>query len=287
MSLQILSAVWGAQHVDLFERALLRSLSWNEEALKGAKWNIFTDEEHKTKIEYMVAGILPDVNLNIGDVKQLRRYIDITQSAVVWQVEECLKTGDKLLIAPPDTIFGRNSVENMLEVGKEKHSCVVVPHPRVLPEILEHITYCEKSNASLVQVAWKHLHRSWSEAKWDHPRNHSFVGGVLWRLTKDGSFIIGTHRLPTVYLADFTDEDLEYFKTTPSFGSFDHLWPGEILMKRGRQRYIASSDVAFICEITDGDKNVPPVWDGPKTEFWRQHFHNEMNKQYIFTFRGD
>lgn len=284
MGLQILSSVWGKHHVEMFENVLLKSFSGNEQALKGAKWNIFTDEEFSSYIERQVNAILPDTEVKIGSITDLRRYIDITQSAVIWQIEECLKSEDRLLIAPPDTFFGVGSIHGLLEIGSEKGSCVVVPHPRVLPSITPYLE--PMRNPQLVSLAWEHLHRSWSDAEVGHPMQNSFVGGVAWKKLSKELYAV-THRLPTVYLADLTTEDLEYFKTTPSFGSFDHLWPGDILLKRGRQRFIGSSDACFIIEVTDPDKNVPPLWDGPPTEFWRKHFHNEMNKQISAIFRGE
>ncbi len=286
MKLELLSSVWGLTHLEIFRRALLTSLSWdkNKAALNGAKWNIFTDEEHMGYLKKLVEDTLPEVEVSIGTTSMLRRYIDITQSAVVWQVEECLKNGSRLVMAPPDTIFGNGTIHGLMQAGREKNTCVVVPHPRVLPSFLglTDIMY-KANNAQLVGEAWKFLHRSWSEAEEGHERQNSFVGGVVWKEDANGLIEV-RHRLPTIYLADFTKEDLEVFKAMPSFGSYDHEFPSR-LIQQGRQRFVTSSDACFIVEITDGAKNVPPIWDGPVTEFWRRHVHNEHNKMLYSYFR--
>ncbi len=288
MKIELLTSVWGSAHIEMMRRALLNSLTFerNKMALYGAKWNIFTDEEHMVQIKNMCEEALPDTEISIGTTSMLRRYIDITQSAVVWQVEECLKNGSRLLMAPPDTIFGNGTIENLKMSGREKHTCVVVPHPRVIPSFLNTSDiYYRDSNAHLVDAAWNFLHRSWTDAEEGHHMQNSFVGGVVWKEIEEGLYEV-RHRLPTIYLADFTKEDLEVFKSMPSFGSYDHEFPSR-LVHQGRQRFVASSDACFIIEITDPNKNVPPIWDGPVTEFWRSHPHGEHDKQILSYFRSE
>lgn len=288
--MQILTVVYGEKHVELFRRACLKSLSFpnNRSALYEHKaiWNICTDDKY---VEYLRREIdirIPELVVNFKTTDTLRNYIDPIQSAVIWQIEECLKTNSKLLIAPPDTIFGNGTVSNLLKIGREKNTCVVVPHPRVLPSILEHAFNPYISNPELVRLAWQHLHQAWSDAEIGHPRQNSYVGGVVWQRLADNLYSV-VHRLPTIYLAEFTEEDLSYFKSQVSFGAFDHVWPGDVLVKRERQRYVASSDSCFIVEITEKDKNVPPIWPGDVDSFWRSHVHNGINKGIITTFRGE
>lgn len=294
MKLQILTSVWGQHHVDLFINTTLRSLTFlnNQEALRQteAVWNIFTNEESMYELERAVTHHHPSVTLKLRSKKDLRAYIDPVQASVIWQIEECLKTDSRLLIAPPDTIFGDNSVHNLLTIGREKGSVVVVPHPRVLPTfVTEFNQNLDKyqPNHMLVSLAWKHLHRSWSEAKRGCVNQSSYIGGVEWDYLSHNLYSV-THRLPSPYLIDFTEEDLQYFKSAISFGHFDHMWPGDILIPRGRQRFVGSSDAVFICEVTDADKNVPPVIDNQPSEgFWRNHVHNQHNAQIRCIFRGE
>lgn len=291
MSLQILSCVWGSNHIDLFRRTALESLSWdkNKKALVEAQaiWNIITDQVDTMKelTKDLPEPLYPIVN--IRSIDQHRDYIDQVQSASLWQMERSIEAKDKVLLAPPDTIFGDGTIANLLAAGSDEGSVVVVPHARVLPTILDHMDsfFLPVDNAPLVTLAWEYLHDSWVHAERGHANQSSYVGGVEW--WKVGNIIQGTHRLPSPYLIQFTKEDLMYFQSAISFGHFDHMWPGDILIPRGRQRYLGSSDAAFIVEITEADKNVPPIIENqPKTGFWRDNLHNKNNAQIIFTFRG-
>ena len=293
MGLQILTALWGEKHVNLFERAALKSLTWpaNLDTLRGleAKWNIFADDEHHSRIAKMIP---TGIHFHIRSTKTLRDYIDQVQSATLWQMNECIKNQDKLLLAPPDTIFGDGTIHNLWKLGRDKHSCVVIPHPRVLPSFLDALTEDDDfDNESLVTLAFEHLHKSWSDAEVGHALQNSFVGGVSWtRLqgSKMDSLYSVVHRLPTVYLADFTEEDLNYFKSAGSFGHFDHKWPGDILVPRGRQRFCGSSDACFAVEVTEAEKNVPPIFDqAPVEGFWKNDVHNQHNAQITAIFRGN
>lgn len=288
MGVQLLSVFWGQKHVDLFINAALKSLTFskNKQALieAGATWNIFTETHHFDQIREAIRERVPEIEMfELQSVVKLRDRTDHMLSALIWQIEKCLLNKEKLLLVMPDTIWGDGSIPNLFKVGHEPTSCVVVPHPRVLPEILNE-TY--ESNQSLVNAAFKHLHRSWSEAKVGHPRQNSFVGGTSWVDLGENQYSV-CHRLPTVYYAGFTDEDLQYFKTQVGFGTYDHTWPGHILIPRDRQRTIGSSDVAFVCEITDADKNVPPVMrGGDPDKFWKANMHNNINAIMRTTFRG-
>jgi hypothetical protein len=292
VGLQILSSVWGKKHVELFKRTAIKSLSWpkNLETLQNlkAKWNIFADEEHHQEI---VQAMPTGIHFNLKSSVLLRDYIDQVQSASIWQIKECLKSGDKLLLAPPDSIFGDGTVQGLWTLGRDKGSCVVVPHPRVLPSIGQAV-YGDNwyTNAELVSISFRHLHKSWSDAEDGHPMQNSFVGGVEWTKVTSRPYDLYavTHRLPTVYLADFTDEDLQYFKSASSFGNWDHVWPSDILVPRGRQRFCGSSDACFVVEITEEDKNVPPILEkAPTKGFWREHPHNKSNAQITAIFRGE
>lgn len=302
MKLRLLSIFWGPKHYDLFKWACLKSLAYprNKEALYASDtiWNIFTDDEYFEPLRELTKITFPGLRFEIRSTNDLRRYTDSTQSALVGQIEECLAAKAKFLFAPPDTIFGDGTVANLLKIGREDKTCVCVPHPRVLPDIQDAIRrqladdgnfvpdrQTNIDNVTLVDLAFKYLHQSWTDAEVNHVRQNSHVGGVLWQRLDDVT-ISGRHYLPTHYLCDFTEQDLNYFKTQVSFGSFDHMWAGDILIPQGRQRYVGSSDAAFICEVTEKEKNIPPVWNGDPNQFWRNHVHNHHNKQVEFIFRG-
>lgn len=292
MRLRILTTVYGGHHIELFRRTCLKSLSFkgNLKSLIEAEaiWNIFTDENSTKRIEEITREQAPGLKVIIRSKKDLRNYIDPVQSATIWQIEECITTDSRLLLAPPDTIFGEGSIHGLLVAGSDKHSVVVMPHPRVLPTITADLSMVKNiTNPKLVTLAWKHLHRAWTEAEHGCVNQSSYVGGVEWEELSPSIYLV-THRLPSPYLIDFTEEDLQYFKNAISFGHFDHMWPGDILIPRGRQRYIGSSDAVFIAEVTDADKNVPPVIPNqPTSGFWRNHIHNQHNAQIKCIFRGE
>lgn len=288
MGLQLVSCVWGDKHLELWRRTTLRSLAMpeNAEALlkQDSCWNIYTEEKYfeyfKNKIHEYIPGFK---SVELISTNKLRDRIDNTQSAMIKQIEKCLNHKDRMLLCPPDSIFGDGSVQGLLNAGRDPESVVVVPHPRVLPAILEEVY---GSNAEMVSLSWRHLHRSWSEAEVGHPRQNSFIGGVSWSRVEDSLYSV-THLLPTPYLCDFTAEDLSYFKAQIGFGAYDHTWSGEILIPKVRQRFVGSSDIAFIAEITEADKNVPPiVRGGDPNKFWKDHLHNRINRQMISVFRG-
>lgn len=285
-----MTAVWGDKHVEMWRRASLKSLSFpdNKKAFLENKttWHIFTEDKHFDYIEKHIYAFLPSVEVKLRSKKDLRRYIDPVQSAAILMIEECIRDEAKLIMAPPDTIFGNGSILGLLSAGSDRGSCVVVPHARVLPHILEESLLPYVTNAELVTMAWTYLHKSWTDAEIGHPIQNSFVGGVAWKKIGEKMFAV-QHRLPTVYLADFTQDDLNYFKVAISSGHWDHMWPGDILIPKGRQRFIKDSDEAFMVEITEADKNVPPIWPGPVDGFWRNHLHNIENAKVWSKFRGE
>lgn len=284
---EILTIFWGADFVSRFKRGTLKSLAFkkNREALKGQIWNVFTEEEFFEDLSNEIAKLLPETELRLRDLSVVRDRTDYLHSALIWQIKQCLKNESQMLLAPPDTVFGDGTIPNLIKLGKEKDSVVVVPHPRVLPEILDQKF---TSNEEMVTAAFNTLHRSWSEseespsAKW----HNGYIGGTSWEVIDKNLYKV-KHLLPTAYFCNFTDEDLDYFETCTGIGNYDHKWPGHILVPRGRQVYVASSDACFIVEITDHDKNLPPVVQGPKPSgFWQNNPHNHVNKQIAAFFRG-
>lgn len=289
MGLHIITTMWGKDHVEQFKSVALRSLTWpkNLESLKAAKaqWNIFTDDEYFDEIK---RSIPKEITLNLRSTSTLRDYVDPAQSSFLWQIKECLKGNHKLLVAPGDLMFGEGTIPNLLKIGQDRETVVVVPHIRVLPEFLTHTNH-PLTNAKMVALAFKYLHRSWIDAERGAFNQTSFHGGVEWERLEDNLYAV-THRLPAPYLMEFTAEDLSYFLSTPNFNSLDHSWPGDILIPRGRQRFVASSDLCFLIEPTDKFKNIPNVLPNAPADgrgFHRKQIHNNANAQVTAIFRGE
>lgn len=290
MKFQILSVFWGEPYCEWFLKGALRSLSFkqNREAILEhcSTWNIFCDENQVETVKEATKLNFSDLKINIRSTSHLRAFIDQHQSAMCMQIADCLKSNERLLFVPPDTVFSDGSINSLMKIGREPKTCVAVAHPRVLPDFLLNLKQAIGKPNELVNLAWKNLHQSWSDAEVGHPRQNSFIGGVKWERLGFDLYSI-THHLPTVYFADFTEEDLMYFKTQTSFGCYDHTWPADILIRQHRQRYVGSSEAAFICEITHREKNIPPVKEGNTDSFWREHAHNLQNRQTQVIFRGN
>lgn len=300
---------WGSHYVDLFKRACFKSLNWpkNQQAIHGATWNIYTKPEHFQEFETIFAGSSYKLQLfAIGESTRVAGcgFVKTNQcdAGVILlaglrdQIAICLQSKKRMLMAPPDTLFGDGSVANMIALGSTPGSCVAAAHARVLPSLVDDVDYlCATrgpvSNSQLVTMAFKHAHDSWKFAEVGHAKNNSFIGGIAWKELDHGLYSC-IHRLPTVYFADFIPQDYDFFWGQVSFGGWDHRWPAENLMRFERQRYVGSSDAAFIVEVTEWDKNVPPeISQRPagiaEDSYWNSHYHNGINRQTSVILRGE
>ncbi len=292
-------------------------MNWpkNQAALSGHDWNIHTKREHFAELEALFKG--GPFNLQLFEIGETMRVAGCTpvktsqcEAGVILlngirdQIAYSIQRNSKMLLAPPDTIFGDGTIPNLIDLGTGPKTCVSVAHSRVLPGILEEIdvlgaTRGGISNPQLVTMAFEHAHDSWKFADVSHPKNNSYIGGIAWRELEKGLYSV-THRLPTPYFCDFTQGDYDFFWGQVSFGGWDHRWPAENLIRQQRQRYVGSSDACFIVEVTEWDKNVPPdVSDqarkqldyarvsGELDQYWNGHFHNEINRQTSVIFRGE
>lgn len=287
---QALTVVWNKKYVDNFIKGTIKCLSHkrNLEAMKWFEWNIFTTINHNEEITQAIKKYLPEVKYNILDVSQLRSRTDELHAALDWQIKRCFIEKTKMLLLMPDTLIGDGTIENMVTISNEseKKICIASPHPRVLPSILNEDFV---TNQDLVRASFKHLHQSWSHAEIGHPKQNGFSGGVKWQKLEDNLYSV-CHRLPTVYFADFTDEDYRYFDSLPGFGHYDWQWPADKLIPQERILYVGSSDAMFFSEITDASDNVPPMppnfHAGDANEFFKNNVQTHLNNQIRAIFRS-
>lgn len=284
--IRLFTLVWGERYIDWFERACVASLCWpkNADTLQqhAVAWDILTRHEDADRLRNIAARLgipveiryLRDTGPNIGAV---------LQQALIDEMRLCLEQGQAMLLCPPDKIFGDGAIAGLVSQGD---TCVAVPHVRVLPSILPGISH-PVSNAELVGLAWKHLHRSWSEANLAREMANCNVGGVAWREITPGLYAV-QHRLPTCFLANFQDDDLTWFCSQVFEGGWDHLWPAKLVAEQ-RQRVLASSDAAFMAEITPEFENIPacaPVDPLNPDKYWGQHAHHWANRNIVAIFRA-
>lgn len=307
--LRLWSCFWGDKHLDLFEKALVRSLSWplNKAALHGASWDIWTKESDFAAAADIAKAVGINIELHAADsfiadmpTKYLNDMGVMINKMFCISAKRCLETDSAMLPAPPDIIFGGDSIANILQAGEQAGQVVFVDHMRVKPDILRALDRSHArvslSNPGLVNLALEFPHRSFVEAEYGKERINSFVGGIFWKRRPNG-IIAWNHRLPTPYLINWTQEDYDFFsrENPPDqwpqvFGQIDHEWPGLCVYPKGRARVLGSSDDAFICEVTDEESNVPPLMNYQKNEgdrFWRGAYHNHVNQMFCVTLRGE
>lgn len=289
MKARLLTIVWGEKHIDWFERACLASLALpaNLAALRHhcECWDIVTSPEDQARLTALALPLWLPLKFHEADFSA--DHGDVLQLSIIKAMERCRDDDLALFIAPPDTIFGDGSIGSICAVGQPRHTCVAVPHVRVLPRLLE-TADCARSNAALVAAAWRNLHRTWVECDVERDTTNSFYGGTSWQRIGPGLYGV-THLLPTVYLAHFNETDIGWWHAQTKSGAWDHRWPSK-LVAEARQRVIGSSDAAFMVELTDEFANVPPVTrndlDTP-AKYWGQAAHNVMNFNGLCVFRAE
>lgn len=314
-TVRLYSAFWGQKHIDLFANALVPSLSWiqNKTALQdvSATWEIWTKAEDFPVVadiakEVGISIVLNDLTpfLNDLDTKYLKDTGVMLNEAFKISAKKCLDTNSRMLLAPPDTIFGGDSIPNILQAGEYKDRVVFVFHMRVLPSIIDELARQANrfgpmnsiSNARLLKLSLNNAHRSFTEAEVTGDRINGYIGGIFWRRRPNGIIAV-QHCLMTPYLINWTEEDLAFFSRQnppgtwpPVFGECDHLWPGVLVYPKDRAVVLGSSDDAFLCEITESESNVPPLQHYVQNEpdlFWRGAIHNKINRSFHITLRGD
>lgn len=294
--MKIFCPVWGEKHISLLKNALVLSLKWpkNRKAIQGAEWIVTTESENEldqiSKIirtlgdhkvtDHFVPGIsAPGVDTGQALITPLRETI-----------KDCIEKNEPMLMATPDFIYADGTIDAFKKIGQDQGSCVAIAHMRILPSALKDINRLDESpyqieNDELMSVALNHAHDSWRKS----PLN-LFRGGIEWQNLGHGIYSV-QHYMPSPFYVNFIDEDLTHFQEVnegrpPGFGLWDHVWPTHLL-KAGRLRFVGSSDAAMMVEITDAHKNVPPFnsKNDPRG-FFRTHFHNEIQKQFVSVFRS-
>lgn len=303
----IFTMMYGDSYIELFKRACFKSLNYprNKAALKDKTWVIYTKKEHFDQL----IDLFKDTSfrLELAPIEESMRvagcgFVKTSQcdggvillNGLRNQIAHCIQHKSKILLAPPDTIFGDGTVSNILALGQDDGVCVGVAHARVHPTVLDQIEYVgavsgAPSNASLVSLLKEHAHASWEFAEIGHKNNNSYIGGIAWRRLGDNLYSV-QHRLPTPYLLGFNNTDWDYWWGTVSFGALDHSWPGDRLYRQERFRLVGSSDACMILEITDKDKNVPPIVNNEQSTgdaYWGDRVHHSVNRLFNVIWRGN
>lgn len=287
MTLRIFTLVHGEPYLSWMEKGLVPSLLWpiNRNAIRNAQICLYTTPESSDRaIEIMKRLELPIMVKNQSP-EWAGQFL---HNALLDCIYEAASEGDAILIAPPDTIFGEQSVETLMALHKEPKIVIAAAPVRVNDDFWDEFNG-ERAhpNAELVSMAWRHLHSTWANANIALPKTNSFAGGVSWKKIGDNLYSV-THLLPTPFLCDVAPSDAEWFRRYGAPGSFDHIWPAK-LVNEGRQRFIGSSDGAFIVEVTMKDQNIPVLYPqdtANPTNYIGSNQHNHINRNVVAIFRG-
>lgn len=301
--LRIFTPVFGKRHIDLLSRALGRSLLWpkNFETIKDAKWILFIHKNEFEQVMGIATKVLPSHQIETiefdGSLEELTKARGILMcQAFAKTIRGCIRENTRLLVSTADFIWADGTLANMLTLSEQTNTCVSLPHPRVLPSILDHID-SSKNSFDLVTLMMKHPHRSWVNSEYGK-HFATYKGGILWRRSGAGVLAL-QHRMPSPYMLNFTKDDIDYFTASndnkiAAWGAIDHDWASH-LCETQRWRMILSSDIGFMAEVTSENDNLPPQspcdMKNPD-DFWTQDrtthlLHHRLNRQFIATFRGD
>jgi hypothetical protein len=297
--LRIFSVVYGEKFCDLFERIALRSLMQplNAMVASAAHWSIYTMEQDAARLRAMVPGA--EITTFIATDKTTGEQVAsvpagtaIAHGCLLHEIRRCLAEQATMIMAPPDTFWGDGSLVNLVAVaGDNNLNCIAAPHPRVNREdFLAALPDGPIGNAELVRLSLAHLHRSWREADAARLDTNTFFTGTSIQALPTSNHYAVRHRLPTCYLARFTEDDFKFFngKLPVEGGPWDHWWPA-LLVRQERHRCIGSSDAFFVAELTAADAGVPPTVaqvEGQSDRYCRGELHNQVNRNFVSIWRA-
>lgn len=261
--LRIFTPVWGEEHIHRFEHGLFKSLCWpkNKAALEDnvRYWHIFTTPDEMGELEALLIDSGYPYQLHGIDPIALEgpqpRSIAITNAATEI-MSTCVIDQSIFMPAFTDVIFADGSMEAMFAIAQRPRIGVTVPHMRVLPHFLN-LLHEPLSCAEMVTAAMKTAHSTWLDAEvgvkgFFRPVSNQFYGGLSWE--KCGNLYLVQHVIPNVWMANIEQSDVNFIRAAGAWGAYDHNWPGKLL-EEGRNRYIGSSDAAFMVEITEPTVN--------------------------------
>ena len=308
--LHIFTPCWGHHFTFLLLHGLGRSFNWpqNAETVSNSIWTFITDTESQaSQLKALAKKIIPTCEPRVLVFRQLTQK-DAAIGAIKMQgllkaIAQCLEEKTPMLMATPDFIYGDGTISNMLAVSchnpnntdPSQQLCVSLAHMRVLPTILQDLeAFPAPTNARLLHFALDRQHGTWAACDITQDPNGIYHSGIAHRRLT-GNLIAVQHQMPSPFLVNFTESDFKEFErwkgfTAPAFGEWDHNWPTKLIEEQ-RLRYIGSSDAACMIEVTEADKNLPPIL--PKKpgvagdNFFLGGLHNKIQRQFISIFRHE
>jgi len=188
-------------------------------------------------------------------------------TSIIDMIERCIRENAVMIVGGADHIFGNYSLSNAIHLIAGKNVCLIIPHCRVNREsvqnsqIFAEMSRLERTigNDELVYLALEHGHSTLQNAFDDKPQNVTY-GGLSMRYINDNDISVISNR-PSVMVANFTQNDLRYFKRHSAFGIWDSSWL-RVLCRENRLKVVGSSDIAFHVELQGADEKQIECQDG-------------------------
>lgn len=195
-------------------------------------------------------------------------------------IQDCIDDNSIMVLVMPDTIFGKGSIYNSIKMMEGKNTNIAIPHLRAVP--LEKWQDKNPTCRELVDYCFESPHDSFMKS-FDNEDSNASWAGISARKLNNKMYTVN-HSLPTTYIARFNPIDLRYWEYCMDFGNWDRQWL-KILVKDERIKIVGSSDIAFCVELTDADKNVPPVQKGllNNDKYWEEDDHNKIFKMFQYS----
>lgn len=184
-------------------------------------------------------------------------------------IQKCVDEDAIFFLAPPDTIFAKDTLYNMVKMSENKMDCIALPHIRMsVPE--EEIK--NPTSKELVALAFKYAHDAFIGC-FDSLEKNGTHAGISVRRINDSIYSM-IHNLPTVYLAKFTARDIQFWNNTPVWGNWDRAWL-RMLYIENRVKVVGSSALGFCVELTESESNKPERVPG--LQYNDKYFINDVH----------
>jgi len=200
-------------------------------------------------------------------------------------IQDCIDQESYMFLAPPDTVFALGTLTHCVKIAHGKNVCVAIPHIRA--SLGDGKVWENKlpTGKELVRRCFTNGHDAFIKTMDNENENATWAGISTRKIDSDLHAMI--HCMPTIYLAKFTPLDLRYWEYAMDFGNWDRQWL-KILWNDSRVKIVGSSNMAFCVEVTDIDKNVPPLQSGLKNndKYWCEDDFNKDMRNFVFSLEG-
>ena len=296
-SICLFTRVWGG-FINYYDVTLMRSLFQEGNILQLLKdgyqvtLNVHILESEAIIINEIIKKYCNTLSSDFSqsiiiDLIKYHSTLEIIENSLSNSIRECISNKSIFFMANPDTFYGNYSISNIVKLNMGRQLCIASVHFRVNDaDFLRRLdkTNGSISNPSLVTLAMRSPHQTLRDSFIER-ENCSYATGLTVQRISDCSFA-ATFRAPTVYLANFNQSDLKYFKNHP-FNNWDHEWPTNLMLE-GRYKCIGSSDAFFAAELT-GPQSHLCIHNSEIGNDEHEHhkvLHKELHRNFLVIVRS-